>query len=100
MEADTEGQPTGEASRVPAARGLRVGATEVPRPKKTKEHCNAVVPVLSGRGAGGGPGPGGLGAGATEVRKPKKTKSPGIPSFPVLSDEWLDEARKIRAEYE
>ncbi len=23
-----------------------------------------------------------------------------MPSYPFLSDEWLDEARKIRAEYE
>src|SRR6516162_10244330 len=30
----------------------------------------------------------------------RQTKEQRMPSYPFLSDEWLDEARKIRAEYE
>src|ERR1700722_3088129 len=30
----------------------------------------------------------------------KRRKEHTMPSYPFLSDEWLDEARKIRAEYE
>src|SRR6185437_3454472 len=62
----TNRQPTGEGSRVPAARRLRAGRqrrTKRARPK-TKEHTHEMA------------------------------------SYPFLSDEWLDQARKIRAEYE
>src|ERR1700726_2215007 len=56
----THRQPTGEASRVPAATWLRAGHRVQDR----------------------------------------RRRSTAMPSYPFLSDEWLDEARKIRAEYE
>src|ERR1700689_1377491 len=35
-----------------------------------------------------------------EETETEETKEHCMPSYPFLSDEWLDEARKIRAEYE
>src|SRR6185437_16152167 len=55
--------PTGETTRVPAARWLRAGQPRSCTTTETKEHA-------------------------------------AMPSYPFLSDEWLDEARRIRAEYE
>src|ERR1700733_6036017 len=44
--------------------------------------------------------PGRVDRGPTPPPRPRRRRSTAMPSYPFLSDEWLDEARKIRAEYE